>query len=88
MRLVEVAENRIENSVVGVQVVEACFDRVVAGYMAVVGWRALLDGFEEGRHLVVVVLGTVGVGRGRRGFALPVLIICQHDGAERSLAQG
>lgn len=67
--------------------VEACFGRVVAGYTAV-DWRALRDGLEEGRHWVVVVLGTVGAARGRREFGLPVIIICQHEGAEWSFGQG
>lgn len=90
MRLEEVVVNRTESSVVewvGAQVVEACFGRVVAGYTAV-DWRALRDGLEEEQQRVVVVLGTVGAACGRIGFALPVLIICQHEGAEWSFGQG
>lgn len=67
--------------------VEVCFGRVVAGYMVVVGWRALRDGLEEDRRSVVEVLGAVDVVYGRRGFAPPVGLIYQHIGEEWSLAQ-
>ena len=91
MCLVEGVVSRIGNLAAGwaeVQVVEVCFGMVVADYMVVVDWKALRDGFEEDRRLVVVVLGAVDAVYERRVFAPPVFLIYQHFGDEWSLAQG
>ena len=90
MRLAERVVSRIGSLTAEwaeVQVVEVYFGRVVAGYMVVVGWRALRAGLEEDRRSVVVFLGAVDVVYGRRGFARPVARIYQHTGEEWSLAQ-